>query len=56
MVPGEGVIPWGPILRAVEATGYRGYYDVEIFSDDVWREDFVDVLRRCKEGFAECWI
>lgn len=55
MVPGDGIIPWRPILHAIEATGYRGYYDVEVFSEDVWQADCVDVLRRCQEGFAACW-
>jgi sugar phosphate isomerase/epimerase len=56
MVPGEGIIAWKPILHAIEATGYQGYYDVEIFSQELWQSDYVDVLRRCQEGFAAAWI
>ena len=56
MVPGEGIIPWKPILHAIEATGYQGYYDVEIFSEELWQGDYVDVLRRCQQGFAVAWV
>ena len=55
MVPGEGIIPWKRILHAIEATGYQGYYDVEIFSEELWQGNYVDVLRRCHEGFATAW-
>jgi sugar phosphate isomerase/epimerase len=52
---GDGVIDFGPISAAVEAAGYRGYVEVEIFNADVWdappdqtaatvRERFVAVL------------
>jgi sugar phosphate isomerase/epimerase len=34
--PGDGVIDFGPITRAVTAAGYRGYVEVEIFNEDVW--------------------
>jgi sugar phosphate isomerase/epimerase len=33
---GDGVIDFGPISAAVEAAGYRGYVEVEIFNADVW--------------------
>ena len=48
MVPGEGIIPWKPVLQAIEATGYQGYYDVEIASEELWQGDYVDMLRRCQ--------
>ena len=56
MVPGEGIIPWKPVLQAIEATGYQGYYDVEIVSEELWQGDYVDMLRRCQKGFAAAWI
>lgn len=55
MVPGKGIIPWKPILQTIEATGYQGYYEIEIFSEDLWESDYVDLLRRCQEGFAAIW-
>jgi sugar phosphate isomerase/epimerase len=59
-IPGEGQIPLGKLLRALEETGYDNGYLVEFFSDyllpdSLWREDMVNVLRRCRKGFAKAW-
>jgi sugar phosphate isomerase/epimerase len=34
VLPGDGVIDLAPVLDAVEATGWAGCYDLEVFSDD----------------------
>jgi sugar phosphate isomerase/epimerase len=34
VLPGDGIIEWPAILEALDAGGYRGWYDLEIFSDD----------------------
>jgi sugar phosphate isomerase/epimerase len=52
---GEGVIPLREILSAIEATGYRGYYDVEIMSEQVWAMDPREVLDALKAGFQRIW-
>ena len=45
-----------PLIRSrVEAAGYRGFQEVEIFSDlDWWKRDPDEVLRTCKERLAVC--
>jgi sugar phosphate isomerase/epimerase len=44
-LPGDGVIDLAPILDAVERTGWSGYYDLEVFSDDgTFGDDFEDSL------------
>jgi sugar phosphate isomerase/epimerase len=53
---GTGVIPLREILSAIEATGYRGYYDVEIMSEQVWAMDPRQVLESCKIGFGQIWV
>lgn len=35
-VPGRGVAPLRDLVRIIEGTGYKGMYDVEIFSDEIW--------------------
>jgi sugar phosphate isomerase/epimerase len=47
---GDGVIDL-PLLRSwVEAAGYKGFQEVEIFSElDWWKRDPDEVLRICKE-------
>ena len=52
---GEGVVPLREILAAIEATGYRGYYDVEIMSEQVWAMDPWQVLAACQTGFRPIW-
>jgi sugar phosphate isomerase/epimerase len=51
LVMGDGVIPLPQIVRAIEATGYSGYYDVEIFSEELWRGDYGAMLARCRAWF-----
>jgi sugar phosphate isomerase/epimerase len=55
MVPGEGVLPLVEILRTLDESGYRGFYDVEIFSEDVWRSDYDVTLRKCRAFFDATW-
>jgi sugar phosphate isomerase/epimerase len=49
-MPGDGVIDLRGIRAMVEATGYDGLIDVEIFSaQDWWKRDPDEVLRICLE-------
>jgi sugar phosphate isomerase/epimerase len=49
-MPGDGVIDLKGIRAMVEATGYAGHCDVEIFStQNWWKRDPDEVLRICKE-------
>jgi sugar phosphate isomerase/epimerase len=51
VLPGEGVADLGPILDAVERTGWAGFYDLEVFSDDgTFGNDFEDSLWRLPAG------
>jgi sugar phosphate isomerase/epimerase len=46
---GDGVIDIKPIRAAVEAQGFGGYSEIEIFSNDWWARPMDDVLRTCIE-------
>jgi sugar phosphate isomerase/epimerase len=49
-MPGDGVIDLRGIRAMVEATGYSGHCDVEIFSEqNWWKRDPAEVLRICLE-------
>ena len=49
-MPGDGVISLRAIRAMVEATGYAGHCDVEIFSaQNWWKRDPDEVLRICLE-------
>jgi len=44
---GDGVIDIRSVRRAVEAEGFEGYCEIEIFSEDWWRKPIDEVLRTC---------
>jgi sugar phosphate isomerase/epimerase len=53
---GDGVIPLREILHAIAATGYDGFYDVEIMSDSVWGMDYVALIDTLKARFDALWL
>jgi sugar phosphate isomerase/epimerase len=50
---GDGVIDIRRIRRWMQAAGYRGFHEVEIFSNHWWKRDPDEVLRTCKLRHAE---
>jgi sugar phosphate isomerase/epimerase len=46
---GDGVIDIKSVRAAVEAQGYAGYSEIEIFSNDWWSRPMDEVLRTCIE-------
>jgi len=50
---GEGVIPLGQIAAALAASGYDGYYDVELIGEEVEAIDYHALLDHAKRAFAE---
>jgi sugar phosphate isomerase/epimerase len=44
---GDGVIDLRPVRAAVEAVGYAGFSEVEIFSEDWWQRPLAEVLDTC---------
>jgi sugar phosphate isomerase/epimerase len=59
-LPGEGIIDLPAILGALEAGGFDGWYDLEIFSsesypDSLLKLDPAELVRRAREGFLSTW-
>lgn len=50
-LPGEGVIDIPAITRAVDAAGYAGPIEIEIFNEAVWSADPDEVLTTITAGF-----
>ena len=46
---GDGAIDIKSVRRAVEAEGFTGYSEIEIFSEDWWSKPIDEVLRTCIE-------
>lgn len=65
LIPGDGIIDLASIIEALESGGYRGWYDLEIFSDDgrwgtpvpdsVWAMEPSTVFERAVAGFDAAW-
>ena len=50
---GEGCIPIRKIRSWVEATGFSGFNEVEIFSNTFWKEDQDDFLKKIVNAYKE---
>lgn len=50
---GDGHVDFASITRWVEAAGYRGDIEVEIFNADIWSTDGHEVLRTMSERYAD---
>jgi sugar phosphate isomerase/epimerase len=64
-LPGEGAAGVPAILAALDAAGWDGLYDIEIFSDDgtfgselagsLWALPETEALARARAAFERCW-
>lgn len=50
--PGDGVVDFEAITRAVIAAGYTGDIEVEIFNQDIWDSPSTEVVARTVETFG----
>jgi sugar phosphate isomerase/epimerase len=51
-LPGRGVAPLAEYIGLIEAAGYRGSYELEIFSDELWQMPVDDLLSETVAWFA----
>ena len=50
VLPGDGVMPLADILGRIQATGYDGYYSLELFNRALWDADPVEAARRAYDA------
>ena len=65
VLPGDGVLDLASVFRTLEAGGYDGWYDVEIFSDNgafgdafpdsLWDVEAGELARRARESVERVW-
>ncbi len=48
---GEGAAPLREIIQALETYGYCGYYDVELFGEDLEIADYRSLLKHAREAY-----
>lgn len=51
-LPGEGRLPLAEILAAIESTGYQGWYELEVWSRDLWKQDPETLMSRCLQSLG----
>lgn len=49
--PGDGVVDFAILTQAVEAAGYTGDIETEIFNEEIWDAAWPDVVARTAEAF-----
>jgi sugar phosphate isomerase/epimerase len=52
---GDGIIPLKYILGLIHETGYDGYYEVEILSEELWKLDHNTLVQQCVTSFENIW-
>lgn len=50
VLPGQGCFPLREIVRRINATGYDGYYSLELFSPELWAADPFEAAARCYQA------
>ncbi len=50
--PGEGMLPLTEILAAIESSGYQGWYELEVWSRDLWKQDPETLMGRCLQSLG----
>lgn len=48
-LPGQGVLPLPEIVQQFLVSGYQGFFDVQVWSEDVWRMPHADVIAACQQ-------
>lgn len=50
---GDGIVPLKEIVAALKASGYTGYYDVELLGEEIEPVDYDSLLEHAKQAFGE---
>ncbi|REJ72389.1 MAG: sugar phosphate isomerase/epimerase [Planctomycetota bacterium] len=53
VLPGDGTIPLEGIINALEEAGYSGFYEIEVWSRDLWSRDQHDLIRQCRQRYLD---
>lgn len=50
-LPGDGIIPVGGVVQAFLDGGYEGWFDIQVWSEQVWASDYTRALESCRDYF-----
>jgi sugar phosphate isomerase/epimerase len=51
-LPGDGEVPLDDVVAAFSAADYRGYFELEIWSEELWNSNYEQVVQECQSRFA----
>jgi sugar phosphate isomerase/epimerase len=46
LLPGQGVIPLTELIQAFQSAGYAGYFDIQVWSGNVWRSNYSHLIEQ----------
>jgi len=52
---GDGVIPVRQILEALKKQGWDKWYDIEVFSEELWQMEPGEFLKLALEKYHRMW-
>jgi 2-keto-myo-inositol isomerase len=55
VIPGDGVLPLVEWLNKVEECGFTGWHCVELFCDDLWKENALTIAQKVMDGCKRLW-
>jgi sugar phosphate isomerase/epimerase len=50
---GDGIIPIQKIIREIKETGYKGFFETEILSEELSKTDYFELLEKIKESYLK---
>jgi len=51
LLPGDGIIPLKGIIESLVRGGYRGHFDLQVWSEETWNSDYLELLIRARQQF-----
>lgn len=50
-LPGEGILPVAEIVSELLENGYQNYFEVDVWSKELWRSDYMELVSGCQTSF-----
>ncbi|WP_437229378.1 sugar phosphate isomerase/epimerase family protein [Planctomicrobium sp. SH661] len=50
LLPGTGRLPLAQVIRVLEDQNYTGWYELDVWSRDLWKQDRRDLMRACVQA------
>ncbi len=51
-LPGRGILPIGDVLHALIEAGYEREFEIQLWSERLWQEDYTQLIDQCRAGIT----